>query len=158
MKKLIFWGLVYAMSFAFVSCNTNSEKSESKEKFEILDINYQAELETLLSKARAEGTDWSVEQWKDFMVDVTSVIMTHSYEKVEVRNWLQSNSDPKAEARLKELESYDAPMDKIIEDYEKIIGFTTNAKVADADSVWLNGEYKERVLKATKERIPYLEE
>lgn len=153
MKKLLFFGLFCAMSFAFVSCNTNSEKSESKEKFEILDINYQAEFETLLSKAKAEGTDWSVEQWKDFIVDVSTIVLSHSSEKAEVRKWLQSNSDSEAEARLKVLLSYDAPIEDMIEEGGKILQSTKNGKIADADSVWLNGEHMRRVKKATLERL-----
>ena len=66
MKKFMIFTAALVMSLCFASCKQQSEPTkDGDEKTEAVEKQDVPSLEELVSKAKAEGANWSIDQWKE---------------------------------------------------------------------------------------------
>ena len=163
MKKFLFVMLTVAMATCFSACKTEGGKAADGEKKAATEqVDAKAELPTvtvddmkaLVEKAKTEGKDWSVDQWKDALR--TMVIgmkplfeaMADFQKKTEDPEMKKKlDEDPAAAAALmgdlaKAMEDF-KPMEGLMDDFSKVAEGSANGKEALNDSVWGKQLFKE---------------
>ncbi len=161
MKKLFLVMLTVAMTTCFMACKTEGNKpategekpATEKPAQEVKTVTLE-EMTALVEKAKAEGKDWSVDQWKD----ACRTMMMGLKPMFDVMlDFQKKTEDPEAKKRfdknpaeaaqlmtdmLKALEPF-KPMEKVMDEFEEAQNASANGKLVAADTTWLNNMAKE---------------
>ena len=126
MKKFFLASIVaLAMGFAFVSCNQNSGPVDIK-----TDGTPEEVLTDIVTKAKAEGANWSVDQWKYVFKQVAIAVKPAMVQLKEITDGLGDLSEEEATAKLADFEK----LSKDFEPLEKLIANgTANGKLVSED-------------------------
>ena len=167
MKKLFLMMLTVAMATCFVACKSDAAKPADGEKAATEKVEEKAALPTvtledmqeLVKKAKAEGKDWSIDQWKD----ATRTIMIGMKPMFDAMlDFQKKTDDPEFKKKLEEnpaeatalmtdlqkaLEQY-KPMETVMNDFEAAVDASPVAKGIEKDTVWFNQLVKELDLPA----------
>ena len=161
MKKFLLAMLTVATATCFMACKTEGGKPATEGEKpateqttpEVQKVTLE-EMTALVEKAKAEGKDWSVDQWKDAcrtmimgmkpMFDVLLDFQKKT-EDPEAKKRLEENPAEQAQLMadmLKALEPY-KPMEKVMDEFEEAQNASANGKLVAADTTWLNNMAKE---------------
>ena len=138
MKKLLY------VMFAFVLClGMNSCKKEGAPEGEKQDAATEKVVEVpsladIVAKAKAEGANWSVDEWKEAFKSLILAVKPMMVEMYEVTKKVEE--DPaKAAELMKELETIQAKypnFEKLMDEFSEIAEGTENGKIVIDDEEW----------------------
>lgn len=146
MKKVLLLFVAFAMSIGFVSCANTGENTAAAgdDKAKTENVEKKVDINELVAKAKAEGANWSVDEWKaafkDLFIAAKPLLdfMKDFKEKLE--------KDPAAAAALMEgmekNNEFDA-IDKAMDEFTNAAGATENGKKVMDDEAWAKQMLKE---------------
>jgi len=131
MKKFFLASIVaLAMGFAFVSCNQSNAPVDIK-----TDGTPEEVLTDIVAKAKAEGANWSIDQWKYVYKQAAIAVKPMLLEIAELtkeENMTADNIDEVME-KLGKLETQYKPIDKLMNEFSEIAKGIPNGKIVDDD-------------------------
>ena len=67
MKKVLFLLVACAMTIGFISCANTGENTAAAgdDKANTENVEQKVDMNEIIAKAKAEGANWTVDQWKD---------------------------------------------------------------------------------------------
>ena len=131
MKKLFLASIVaLAMGFAFISCNQSNAPVDIK-----TDGTPEEILTDVIAKAKADGANWTIDQWKYVYKQVAIAIKPMMVELAEL-----TDSDKITEENLEEVmekiqkaEEQYKPLEKLMDEFSEIAKSIPNGKAVDDD-------------------------
>lgn len=144
MKNFWIGMLALMLGFCVVSCRENPNKDD-KAKAESEQVEENLTLADIVAKAKAESSNWTADQWKDYMKKAM-VIVAPSLKKVgEMMESIGDDPAKAAEAidQLKALQEEFAPMEGLLDELDSICNASEIGKAVMEDSVWANQVKKE---------------
>ena len=142
MKKFMIFTAALAMSLCFASCQQKSDAAKDGEqadvKTEVAEKADVPSLEDIVAKAKAEGANWSVDQWKDASKSVMINIAPMMKAIQEMTEKMEKNPDnvvsilAEMEKKQKEFEG----LETLLNEYEKVAEATENGKKVMQDEAW----------------------
>lgn len=148
MKKVLFGFAILAASAMMVSCGNksaqNAEGQDSTAVAEAVDkasANPTEALTALVEKAKAEGANWSVDQWKDAYRQVMSVMAPSLKEifalteSIKTEDGKEPDGAKVAEVigKMSELQKKFEPLEKLMEEFSEISKNSVNGKAVEED-------------------------
>ncbi|MBO4565260.1 MAG: hypothetical protein J5720_07480 [Bacteroidaceae bacterium] len=131
MKKLFLASIVaLAMGFAFVSCNQTNAPVDIK-----TDGTPEEVLTDIVAKAKADGANWTIDQWKYVYKQATIAIKPMMLEIAELTkedNITEENIGEVME-KLGKLQTQYEPIEKLMDEFNEIAKATPNGKAVDED-------------------------
>ena len=147
MKKLLIAMFALIMGVAFTSCKQKTEvepgKAATEEKVEKAES-----LEDLVARAKAEGANWSVDEWKG-AVKQAFLAMKPIMEKIQKMSEKTEDDNPdfdKIKEVAEDLEKNQAEyqkIEKLMDELNTIAASTANGKAVLDDEEWGNALMKE---------------
>ena len=141
MKRHLLVGIVaIAVAMGMASCKQKSEAPAAGQAEAEQVETQQPTVEEILAKAKAEGANWTVDEWKantkDMMVALSPILL-------KIGNLVQKmekEPDKMAEilTEMKGLEEEYKPFEKIMNEFEEIAKATENGKLVLDDEEWGN--------------------
>ncbi len=140
MKK-IFQVFVVAvvMALGVTSCKQKSEAPAPADQAEAEQVETkQPTAEEIVAKAKAEGANWSVDEWKDNTRSLMIALSPTLKKFADILTAIDENPEKAAEILLKskELDEEFKPLDKLMGEFEKIAKSTANGKAVLDDEAW----------------------
>ena len=131
MKKLFLAGIVaLAMGFAFISCN----QSKSDAPVDIKTDGTAVEVLTdIVAKAKADGANWSIDQWKYVYKQAAIAVKPIM---VQIAELSESMTEENALEKLADIEKFQAeyePIEKLMDEFTELAKGTENGKAVDED-------------------------
>lgn len=129
MKKIYFAILAFALAVCFSSCKNNPSAQEQVKE---------ASLPEIIEKAKAEGANWSVDEWKAVVKDVMVALKPMLMKIGEMSEKIKDDPQ-KAAAFLSELESMQKefePMEKLMNEFDSIASKCENGKKVMEDEAF----------------------
>ena len=124
MKKLLIGMLALVMAVGFTACTSGTPT-----------------MEEIVASAKADGANWTVDQWKDAYRNMAANVKPMMDEMKEMMELLEK--DPtKAMEMAQNLETKYAPLNKLVEEFDEIAASTENGKKVAEDK-----EFEEQLKK-----------
>ncbi len=124
MKKLLIGMLALVMAVGFTACSSGTPT-----------------MEEIVASAKADGANWTVDQWKDAYRNMATNVKPMMDEMKEMMELLEK--DPtKAMEMAQNLETKYAPLNKLVEEFDEIAASTENGKKVAEDK-----EFEEQLKK-----------
>ncbi len=124
MKKLLIGMLALVMAVGFTACSSGTPT-----------------MEEIVASAKADGANWTVDQWKDAYRNMAANVKPMMDEMKEMMELLEK--DPtKAMEMAQNLETKYAPLNKLVEEFDEIAASTENGKKVAEDK-----EFEEQLKK-----------
>ena len=124
MKKLLIGMLALVMAVGFTACSSGTPT-----------------MEEIVASAKADGANWTVDQWKDAYRNMAVNVKPMMDEMKEMMELLEK--DPtKAMEMAQNLETKYAPLNKLVEEFDEIAASTENGKKVAEDK-----EFEEQLKK-----------
>ena len=131
MKKLFLASIVaLAMGFAFVSCNQNSGPVDIK-----TDGTPEEVLTDIVAKEKADGANWTIDQWKYVYKQAAIAIKPMMLEIADLtkeENMTEENIGEVME-KLGKLQTQYEPIEKLMDEFTEIAKGTANGKIVNDD-------------------------
>lgn len=135
MKKVLVGMLALVMCLGLASCSKESGAS----------------LADVVAKAKTDGANWSVDEWKEAYKTAMEAVKPMMLEVSEITKSMQApegqESDPaklaEAMGKLQELQTKYGDVEKLMDEFEKIAKGTENGKKVSEDEEWLKSVAKE---------------
>ena len=139
MKKFMIFTAALVMSLCFASCKQQSEPTKDGDvKTEAVEKQDVPSLEELVSKAKAEGANWSIDQWKEASKSVLINITPMLTAIKELSDKIEKNPEDvvsvlcEMEKKLKEFDG----VEKLMNEFEAAAEATENGKAVLNDEAW----------------------
>ena len=139
MKKFMIFTAALVMSLCFASCKQQSEPTKDGDvKTEAVEKQDVPSLEELVSKAKAEGANWSIDQWKEASKSVLINITPMLTAIKELSDKIEKNPEnvvsvlSEMEKKQKEFEG----VEKLMNEFEAAAEATENGKAVLNDEAW----------------------
>ena len=139
MKKFMIFTAALVMSLCFASCKQQSEPTkDGDEKTEAVEKQDVPSLEELVSKAKAEGANWSIDQWKEASKSVLINVAPMLNAIKELSDKIEKNPDnvvsvlTEMEKKQKEFEG----VEKLLNEFEAAAEASENGKAVMSDEAW----------------------
>ena len=124
MKKLLIGMLALVMAVGFTACSSGTPT-----------------MEEIVASAKADGANWTVDQWKDAYRNMAVNVKPMMDEMKEMMELLEK--DPtKAMEMAQKLKTKYAPLNKLVEEFDEIAASTENGKKVAEDK-----EFEEQLKK-----------
>ena len=128
--------MALAMMFTFNSCKDTKAPAENTETTEEVAAQEEAPtaptMEELIASAKADGANWTVDQWKDAFRNVAVNVKPMMDEMKEMMELMEK--DPtKAMELAQGLETKYEPLNKLVEEFSTIAEGTENGKKVSED-------------------------
>ena len=124
MKKLLIGMLALVMAVGFTACSSGTPT-----------------MEEIVASAKADGANWTDDQWKDAYRNMATNVKPMMDEMKEMMELLEK--DPtKAMEMAQNLETKYAPLNKLVEEFDEIAASTENGKKVAEDK-----EFEEQLKK-----------
>jgi len=127
------------MSLCFASCKQQSEPTKDGDvKTEAVEKQDVPSLEELVSKAKAEGANWSIDQWKEASKSVLINVAPMLNAIKELSDKIEKNPDnvvsvlTEMEKKQKEFEG----VEKLLNEFEAAAEASENGKAVMSDEAW----------------------
>ncbi len=135
MKKVLVGMLALVMCLGLASCSKESGAS----------------LADVVAKAKTDGANWSVDEWKEAYKTAMEAVKPMMLEVSEITKSMQApegqEPDPaklaEAMGKLQELQTKYGDVEKLMDEFEKIAKGTENGKKVSEDEEWLKSVAKE---------------
>ena len=139
MKKFMIFTAALVMSLCFASCKQQSEPTKDGDvKTEAVEKQDVPSLEELVSKAKAEGANWSIDQWKEASKSVLINITPMLTAIKELSDKIEKNPEDVVSV-LSEMEKKQKEFDgveKLMNEFEAAAEATENGKAVLNDEAW----------------------
>lgn len=139
MKKFMIFTAALVISLCFASCKQQSEPTKDGDvKTEAVEKQDVPSLEELVSKAKAEGANWSIDQWKEASKSVLINITPMLTAIKELSDKIEKNPEnvvsvlSEMEKKQKEFEG----VEKLMNEFEAAAEATENGKAVLNDEAW----------------------
>lgn len=141
MKKLfVVFGFAFALAMVMASCKQKSEApaaAENEAETEQVETQ-QPNAEDIVAKAKAEGANWSVDEWKANTKDMMIAMKPALLKVADMVKKMETEPD-KMEEILKDMEGLKKeyePFEKLMNEFEEIAKATENGKAVMDDEEW----------------------
>jgi hypothetical protein len=137
MKKVLIGMLALVMCLGMVSCKKESAPN----------------MADIVAKAKTEGANWSVDEWKDAykqMMEAAKPMMLELHEVMTSMDTNDNASDAEnaakfaeAMAKIQEVQTKYGGLEKLMDEFESLAKGTENGKKVSQDEEWLKSLAKE---------------
>ena len=136
MKKLLIGMFAFALCLGMNSCIKENKEATEKAVEEV--VEKAPALADIVAKAKAEGANWSVDEWKEQFKQVMLAIKPMMVEMSDLVKNMKDDPSKMAEM-VKESENIQkkyANLNKLMEEFSEIAEATENGKVVIDDEEW----------------------
>ena len=140
MKRFFIAMFAVVMGLAITtSCKQKSEPAEGEEKAQVEEAQKNPEevLTDLIASAKAEGANWSVEQWQDAMRKVVTALKPMLVELNSITSGIDENSTAEqiAEAmeKAEKMQEKYGPLTKLMDEFDEVAKSFDNGKAVIED-------------------------
>lgn len=141
MKKFFVGIVAIAITMGMASCKQKSEAPAAAEQAETEQVETkQPTIEDIVAKAKAEGANWSVDEWKSSTKDMMIALKPMLLKISEMVSQMEKDPSKAVEimANMKALEEEFKPMENLMNEFEEIAKGTENGKAVMDDEAWGN--------------------
>jgi hypothetical protein len=141
MKKFFVGIVAIAITMGMASCKQKSEAPAAAEQAETEQVETkQPTIEEIVAKAKAEGANWSVDEWKSSTKDMMIALKPMLLKISEMVSQMEKDPSKAVEimANMKALEEEFKPMENLMNEFEEIAKGTENGKAVMDDEAWGN--------------------
>ena len=141
MKKFFVGIVAIAITMGMASCKQKSEAPAAEEQAETVQVETkQPTIEEIVAKAKAEGANWSVDEWKSSTKDMMIALKPMLLKISEMVSQMEKDPSKAVEimANMKALEEEFKPMENLMNEFEEIAKGTENGKAVMDDEAWGN--------------------
>lgn len=141
MKKFFVGIVAIAITMGMASCKQKSEAPAAAEQAETEQVETkQPNIEEIVAKAKAEGANWSVDEWKSSTKDMMIALKPMLLKISEMVSQMEKDPSKAVEimANMKALEEEFKPMENLMNEFEEIAKGTENGKAVMDDEAWGN--------------------
>jgi type VI protein secretion system component VasK len=152
MKKLFVFMFALAMGLCITSCKQKAGEAapadtEQAAQAEEAQQDPVEVMKNLVEKAKAEGANWSIDQWKDAYKQAMIAMKPMLNQLGELTSSVTENSDPAQIAEMmtkaKKMEEDFKPLQTVMNEFEEIAKSTENGKAINDDEEWGKALMKE---------------
>ena len=152
MKKIFVFMFALAMGLSISSCKQKGETAPADAQGEAAQTEEVAKdpvaaLTEILEKAKAEGANWSVDQWKDAFKQALVAAKPMLNQLAEITGSIKEDATPEqiteAMTKAKKLEEEYKPIQQLMDQIEEIAKSTENGKAVNDDEEWGKSVMKE---------------
>ena len=136
MKKILIGMFAFALCLGMNSCIKENKEAAEKAVEEV--VEKAPALADIVAKAKAEGANWSVDEWKEQFKQVMLAIKPMMVEMSDLVKNMKDDPSKMAEM-VKESENIQkkyADLNKLMEEFSEIAEATENGKVVIDDEEW----------------------
>ena len=136
MKKILIGMFAFALCLGMNSCIKENKEAAEKAVEEV--VEKAPALADIVAKAKAEGANWSVDEWKEQFKQVMLAIKPMMVEMSDLVKNMKDDPSKMAEM-FKESENIHkkyADLNKLMEEFSEIAEATENGKVVIDDEEW----------------------
>ncbi len=136
--------LALMLGFCVVSCKEKSEQAaKAGDAVEKVDENLS--LEDIVAKAKAEGANWTADEWKANMKSALAILAPTLKEFAEMTEKVKADPSKAMElvAEMEKKQVEFEPIKKMIDELDSIAGASDIGKAVMEDTVWTNQVKKE---------------
>ena len=136
MKKLLIGMFAFALCLGMNSCIKENKEAAEKAVEEV--VEKAPALADIVAKAKAEGANWSVDEWKEQFKQVMLAIKPMMVELSEISKQVQEDPSKTVELMTKaqEIEKKYPDFNKLMDEFSEIAEATANGKVVIDDEEW----------------------
>lgn len=139
--KRQFLAVIVAVAVAMVmaSCKQKSEAPAAAEQPAAEQVEpQQPSAADIVAKAKAEGANWSVDQWKSATKDMMIVMKPQLMKVAEMVEKMEKEPDKVAEimTEMTGLQKEFEPFEKLMNEFEEVAKATENGKAVMDDEAW----------------------
>ena len=150
MRKLFVFMFALTLGLCITSCKQKSgeaapaetEKAEAQAEQDPVEV-----MKGLVEKAKAEGANWSIDQWKDAYKQAMIAMKPMLNELGSLTSSVDEKSDPSKIAEMmekaKKLEEQYKPLQDAMNEFEALAKGTENGKAVNDDEEWGKSMMKE---------------
>jgi hypothetical protein len=141
MKKFFVGIVAIAITMGMASCKQKSAAPAAAEQAETEQVETkQPTIEEIVAKAKAEGANWSVDEWKSSTKDMMIALKPMLLKISEMVSQMEKDPSKAVEimANMKALEEEFKPMENLMNEFEEIAKGTENGKAVMDDEAWGN--------------------
>ena len=147
MKKLfVVFSVAALIAMGMASCKQKSEAPAAENQAEAEQVEtQQPNAEEIIAKAKAEGANWSVDEWKANSKDMMIAMKPALMKIAELVGKMEKEPDKVADI-MKEMEGLKGeyePLEKLMNEFEEIANSTVNGKTVMDDEAWGDAMKKE---------------
>ena len=140
MKKLfVVFSVAAFIAMGMASCKQKSEAPAAENQAEAEQVEtQQPNAEEIIAKAKAEGANWSVDEWKANTKDMMIAMKPALMKIAELVGKMEKEPDKVADI-MKEMEGLKGeyePLEKLMNEFEEIANSTVNGKTVMDDESW----------------------
>jgi hypothetical protein len=147
MKKTLVVMMAFILSMAITSCKQGPKaEAEGTEAGTEATAEGQKVLNDLVEKAKAEGANWTVDQWKDAFREAMGVMAPIMKELGELTSGLETEKGKEPDAaklaevmgKVADLQKKFQPYEKSMNDFDSIVKLYPNGRAVDEDKDFQN--------------------
>lgn len=140
MKKFFVGIVAIAITMGMASCKQKSEAPAAEQAETEQVETKQPTIEDIVAKAKAEGANWSVDEWKSSTKDMMIALKPMLLKISEMVSQMEKDPSKAVEimANMKALEEEFKPMENLMNEFEEIAKGTENGKAVMDDEAWGN--------------------
>ena len=147
MKKHLLAGIVaVAVAMGMASCKQKSEAPAAPEQAAAEQVETpKPNAEDIVAKAKAEGANWTIDQWKSATKDMMTAMQPALLKLASMVEKMEKEPDKVAEimADMEGLKKEYEPFEKLMNEFEEAAKATENGKAVMDDEAWGNELKKE---------------
>ena len=139
MKKFFVGIVAIAITMGMASCKQKSEAPAAAEQAETEQVETkQLSAEEIVAKAKAEGANWSVDEWKSATKEMMTALQPMLSKLAEMMAEVEKNPEKAIEmvAKIRESEDEFKPLEDLMNQFEEIAKSTENGKIVMDDEEW----------------------
>ena len=130
-----------AMSISYMSCKNEASKDAASgdQKSAVENVEQTVDLAALVEKVKAEGANWSIDEWKDAFKQALMALKPMMTSMMDLQKKAEGAKEEdlakimdEAQAKQKEFE----PLQKAMEEFEEAAKATENGKKVIDDEEW----------------------
>ncbi len=139
MKKLLIGLFAFALCMGMNSCAKENKEAAEKAGEEVVEVVEKTPvLADIVAKAKAEGANWSVDEWKEQFKQVLLAIKPMMVELSDMAK--QAKADPSKAIELmtkaQDIDKKYPDFSKLMDEFTEIASATENGKVVIDDEEW----------------------
>lgn len=145
-KHFVVFGLAIAIVMGMASCKQKSEAPAADNQAEAEQVETkQPSVEDIVAKAKAEGANWTVDEWKANTKDMMIALKPMLLKIGSLVEKMEKEPDKIAEImdEMKGLEDEYKPFETLMNEFEEFAKSTENGKIVMDDEEWGNALKKE---------------
>lgn len=140
-RQFLVFGLAFTIAMGMASCKQKSEApaaTDEQTATEQVENAQQVSIEEIVAKAKAEGANWSVDQWKSATKDMMTVLKPALLKIASMVEKMEKDPDKIVEimAEMESLKKDYEPYEALMNEFEAAAKATENGKAVMDDEAW----------------------